>query len=79
MIYSVSYEQHVNNAVKHKMELHDTPPSKSGGYLTNNSLNGDNKYTANDICKMIEFLVDSIHVRTDFWHSNGKKLFPIIG
>ena len=26
-------------------------------------LNGDNKYTANDICKMIEFLVDNIYVR----------------
>ena len=27
------------------------------------SLNGDNKYTANDICKMVEFLVDNIYVR----------------
>ena len=27
------------------------------------SLNDDNKYTANDICKMIEFLVDNIYVR----------------
>ena len=26
-------------------------------------LNGENKYTANDICKMIEFLVDNIYVR----------------
>ena len=26
-------------------------------------LNGDNKYTANDICKMIEVLVDNIYVR----------------
>ena len=26
-------------------------------------LNGDNKYTANDVCKMIEFLVDNIYVR----------------
>ena len=25
--------------------------------------NGDNKYTANDICKMNEFLVDNIYVR----------------
>ena len=29
----------------------------------NSRLNGDNKYTANDICKMIEFLVDNIYVR----------------
>ena len=28
-----------------------------------NPLNGDNKYTANDICKMIEFLVDNIYIR----------------
>ena len=26
-------------------------------------LDGDNKYTANDICKMIEFLLDNIYVR----------------
>ena len=26
-------------------------------------LNGDNKYPANDICKMIEFLMDNIYVR----------------
>ena len=29
----------------------------------NQNLNGDNKYTANGICKMIEFLVDNIYVR----------------
>ena len=27
------------------------------------TVNGDNKYTANDICKMIEFLVDNMYVR----------------
>ena len=26
-------------------------------------ISGDNKYTASDICKMIEFLVDNIYVR----------------
>ena len=31
--------------------------------MTSDLLNGDNKYTANDICKMIEFLVDNIYVR----------------
>ena len=39
-----------------KMELHDTPTSKLAGiksYFTSDPLNGDNKYTANDICKMI--------------------------
>ena len=47
-----------------KMELHDyTHRNKS--YFTSDPLNGDNKYTANDICKMIEFLVDNIYVRFD--------------
>ena len=38
-------------------------------YFTSDPLNGDNKYTANDICKMIEFLVDNIYVRF------GRQLF----
>ena len=33
--------------------------------FNNDLLNGDNKYTANDIFKMIEFLVDNIYVRFD--------------
>ena len=45
-----------------KMEPHDTPTSKLAE-ITNDPLNGDNKDTANDICKMIEFLVDKIYVR----------------
>ena len=48
------------------MELHDTPTSKlaeNKSYFTSDPLNGDNKYTANDIYKMIEFLVDNIYVR----------------
>ena len=49
------------------MKLHDTPASKfncrNKSYFTSDPLNGDNKYTANDICKMIEFLVDNIYVR----------------
>ena len=38
---------------------------KVGGnksHFTSDPLNGDNKYTANDICKMTEFLVDNIYV-----------------
>ena len=31
--------------------------------FTSDPLNGDNKYTANDICKMTEFLLDNIYVR----------------
>ena len=36
---------------------------RNKSYFTSDPLNGDNKYTANDICKMIEFLVDNIFVR----------------
>ena len=49
-----------------KIELHDTPTSKLAeikAISPSDPLNGDNKYTANDICKMIEFLVDNIYVR----------------
>ena len=49
-----------------KIELHDTLTSKLAeikSYYTNDPLNGDSKYTAIDICKMIEFLVDNIYVR----------------
>ena len=49
-----------------KMELHDTPTSKFAEIKAISPaipLNGDNKYTANDICKMTEFLVDNIYVR----------------
>ena len=56
----------INNAFKHKMELHETSTIKFGrnkSYFTNDPLNGDNKYTASDICKMIEFLVNNIYVR----------------
>ena len=38
-------------------------------YFTSDPLNGDNKYTASDICKMIGFLVDNIYVRF------GRQLF----
>ena len=31
--------------------------------FANDPLNGDSKYTVNDICKMIEFLVDNMYVR----------------
>ena len=36
---------------------------RNKSYFTSDPLNGDNKYTANDICKMVEFLVDNIYVR----------------
>ena len=36
---------------------------RNKSYFTSDPLNGDNKYTASDICKMIEFLLDNIYVR----------------
>ena len=63
----------INNAFKHKNGATRYTHIKVGRnkiYLTNDPLNGDNKYTANDICKMIEFFVDNIYVK-----SSG-QLFP---
>ena len=56
----------MNNAVKYKNRATRYIHIKVGRnkrYLTNDPLNGDNKYAANDICKMIEVLVDNIYVR----------------
>ena len=56
----------INNAFKHKNGATRYTHIKVGrnkSYFTSDPLNGDNKYTANDICKMIEFLVDKIYVR----------------
>ena len=58
----------INNAFKHRNGAVWYTYIKVGrnkSYFTNDPLNGDNKYTANDICKMIEFLVDNIYVRFD--------------
>ena len=62
----------INNAFKHKNEATRYTHIKVGRnkiYLTNDPLNGD-KYTANYICKMIEFFVDNIYVKF------GGQLFP---
>ena len=56
----------INNAFEHKNGATQYTHIKVGrnkSYFTNDPLNGDNKYTADDICKMIEFLVDNIYVR----------------
>ena len=48
------------------MELHNTPTSKLAEIKAISPVilfNGDNKYTANDICKMVKFLVDNIYAR----------------
>ena len=62
------YTHIINNAFKHKNGATRYTHIKVGrnkSYFTSDPLNGDNKYTANDICKMIEFLVDNIYVRFD--------------
>ena len=56
----------ISNAFKHKNGARRYTHIKVGrnkSYFTNDLLNGENKYTVSDICKMIEFLVDSIYVR----------------
>ena len=62
----------INNAFEHKNGATRCTHIKVGRnkrYFTNDPLNSDNKCTANDICKMTEFLVDNIHVRF------GEQLF----
>ena len=56
----------MNNAFKHKNGATRYTHIKVGrnkSYFTNDPLNSNNKYTASDICKMIEFLVDNRYVR----------------
>ena len=56
----------INNAFKRKNGATRYTHIKVGrnkSYFTNDPLNGDNKYTASDISKIIEFLVDNIYVR----------------
>ena len=56
----------INNAFKHKIGATRYTHFKAGrnkSYFTGDPLNCDNKYTANDICRMTEFLVDNIYVR----------------
>ena len=58
----------INNAFKHKngaTRYTCIKVGRNGSYFTHGPLNGDNKYTANDICEMIEFLVDNRYVRFD--------------
>ena len=53
----------IMKSVKHKNGATRYTHIKVGrnkSYFTSDPLNGDNKYTANDICKMTEFLVDNI-------------------
>ena len=63
----------INNAFKYNNGATGYTHIKVGrnkSNFINDPLNGNNKYTANDICTMTEFLVDNIFVRF------GKQLFP---
>ena len=56
----------INNAFKHKngaTRYAHIKVCRNKSYFTSDPLNGANKYPANDICNMTEFLVDNIHVR----------------
>ena len=56
----------INNAFKYKNGATGYTHIKVGrnkSYFTSDPLNGDNKYTASHICKIVEFLVDNIYVR----------------
>ena len=53
----------INNAFKHKNGATRYTHIKVGRNKSHFTSDGDNKYTASDICKMIEFLVDNIYVR----------------
>ena len=52
----------MNNITKNARYTH-IKVGRNKSYFTSDPMNCDNKYTANDICKMIEFLVDNIYVR----------------
>ena len=55
----------INNAFKHKnaaTRYTHIKVCRNKSYFTSDPLDGDNKYTADDICKMIEFLVDNMYV-----------------
>ena len=65
----------INNAFKHNNGAARCTHIKDGrniSYYTNDPLDGDTKYTANDICKMTEFLADNIYPNVRF----GGQLFP---
>ena len=70
----------INNAFKHKngaTRYTHIKVARNKSYFTSDPLNGDNKYTASDICKMIEFLMDNIYVRFVDSFSNKWLAFPL--
>ena len=66
----------INNAFKHKngaTRYTNIKVCRNKSYFTSDPLNGDNKYTASDICKMIEVLVDNIYVKLGLVDSFSDK------
>ena len=62
----------INNAFKHRngaTRYTHIEADINKSYFTNDPLNGDNKYTVNDIYTTTEFLVDNVYV------SFGRQLF----
>ena len=56
----------INNAFKHKhgaTRYTHIKICRNKSYFTSDPLTGDNKYTAEDICKMTGLLLDNIYVR----------------
>ena len=71
----------INNVLRHKSGAAQYTHIKVGrnkSYFINDALYGYNEYTANDICKMIEFLLEKYTCQvwwtaflTDGWYSYG--------
>ena len=69
-------KSHMNNIINNAFKLKNgvtrythIKVGRNKSYFSSDPLNGGSKYTVNDICKMIEFLVDNIYVRF------GRQLF----
>ena len=70
----------INNAFKHENGAARYTHIKVGrnkSHFTNDPLNGDSKYSDNNICKMIEFLVDNIYVARGNLPNNNKDALVI--
>ena len=87
----IIYWHYLNNVFKYKngaTRYTHVKVDRNKSYLTSDPLHCDNKYTANDICKMIEVFVDNIYVKFDGQlfqkmvakkkQNCGNKLCPII-
>ena len=56
----------INNAISQRngaVRYTHIKVGRDESYFPNDPLDGDNKYTANDICERVEFLMGNIYVR----------------